>query len=109
MKNKTKTQLDLFHMDYIPAPRRTYFSLGINEKINVKANSQGFAMNYLRGGCVCWRDSIGTIQRSDHPEKLTATWELFYLHNHHKSMDTLRWTDSVNPSQPTKQRKLQLL
>lgn len=85
-------QLDIFHEDYIPVPRKTYMGLDINEKINVKANSQGFAMNYLRTCKACWKNYIGNIHFSDHPEKLTYKWFLFIKNNHGRTKRVLSQT-----------------
>ena len=82
MKKRKCNQLDIFHVDHVHPVRKTYLSLGINEKINVKANSQGFAFNHLRTCMNCWKNYIGNIQNSDHPEKLTYKWFLFIKHNH---------------------------
>jgi hypothetical protein len=95
---KIINQPDLFSLPYTPVPIRTYFLLNIHEKINVKANSQGFSMNFLRSCLYCWRSSFPKLPYSEHTLGLTKTWDWYYFHNHQVSRSTLNWIEKNKAS-----------
>jgi len=85
-----KNQLELFQepkIEYRPAPR--YFELSINEKINVKANSCGFQINWLRTALPWCKNHLGKILRYDYPDRLTEKYFMHYkINNKRKNIKT---------------------
>lgn len=87
----TTTQLDIFATPVTPAKKRGYLDLNINERINVKGNSCGFASNYLNSN---YHYSF-TIRRDEHPEKLTDRC-LEHERINKRSMETIIWRRTIN-------------
>lgn len=65
---------------------RRYFELSINEKINVKANSCGFQVVWLKSALPWNRKSgIGIVSFSHKPEQLTQRWFLYHKINKNRT------------------------
>jgi len=93
-------QLDMFEVPHIVYKPRYYKDLNIHERINVKANSQGFAHNYIN----CLRpgfDHVHIIMRDEHPEKIDRFLELWNLKHNHDSISTILWRQKYNEEKLT--------
>lgn len=88
-------QLNLFTEQVIRklnmAVVKKYNDLTIHEKINVRANSCGFGMNFYNAVVMHYS---GTIKKYEHPECLHARYEAHYKSNYTISYNTKNWREA---------------
>jgi hypothetical protein len=104
MKVETGVQLGLFDQVDRKVYKTLYYKdFDINQRINIKGNSLGFASNYIRQLRPGF-DKVHVINRYHHPEALQYEKILWDIKHNPKSIKTLVWKEKrkgllINPSQ----------